>query len=119
MQSDIRELVEPSELEELRFMRLKPGRYRLLTLRQPWAWLVVFGGKDVENRSWTTEYRGPILIHAGKEMTRREYKQTHEYALRHDIEIQDVELTVTEMTRTAVQTVVARRRRREPRAEER
>lgn len=35
-----------------------------LTVRQPWAWAIVYGGKDVENRSWTTSYRGPIYIHA-------------------------------------------------------
>nr|WP_273544234.1 ASCH domain-containing protein [Luteimonas saliphila] len=33
---------------------------------QPWAWLIVHGPKDVENRDWRTGYRGPILIHAGK-----------------------------------------------------
>lgn len=68
------------DVEERAFRRLEPGRYRMLTLRQPWAWLVVFGGKDVENRSWEVSYRGPILIHAGKEMTRREYRAAHEYA---------------------------------------
>lgn len=39
---------------------------KCLTLRQPWAWAVVTGLKDVENRSWKTEYRGPLLIHAAK-----------------------------------------------------
>ena len=38
---------------------------RVLTIRQPWAWAIVHGGKDVENRSWSTKYRGPLLIHAG------------------------------------------------------
>ncbi len=37
-----------------------------LSLRQPWAWLVVSGHKDVENRVWRAAYRGPLLIHAGK-----------------------------------------------------
>jgi hypothetical protein len=35
-----------------------------LSLRQPWAWLVVNGYKDIENRSWRTTHRGPLLIHA-------------------------------------------------------
>ncbi len=39
---------------------------RALTIRQPWAWAVIYGGKDVENRRWRTAYRGPLLIHAGK-----------------------------------------------------
>jgi hypothetical protein len=38
---------------------------RVLTIRQPWAWAIIYGGKDVENRSWSTKYRGPLLIHAG------------------------------------------------------
>lgn len=37
-----------------------------LTLHRPWAALVFLAGKDVENRSWHTNYRGPLLIHAGK-----------------------------------------------------
>lgn len=36
-----------------------------LSIRQPWAWLVVNGFKDIENRSWPIRYRGPLLIHAG------------------------------------------------------
>ncbi len=39
---------------------------KALTLRPPWAWAVIYGGKDVENRRWRTAYRGPLLIHAGK-----------------------------------------------------
>lgn len=37
-----------------------------LSIRQPWATLIAHGFKDVENRTWSTDYRGPILIHAGK-----------------------------------------------------
>ena len=39
---------------------------RALSLRQPWAWLVVNGYKDIENRSWRTNHRGALLIHASK-----------------------------------------------------
>jgi hypothetical protein len=40
---------------------------RILTVRQPWAWAIIFGQKDVENRSRNIAgtYRGPFLIHAG------------------------------------------------------
>lgn len=41
---------------------------RALTLIQPWATLVIHHGKDVENRSWATDHRGPLLIHAGKKI---------------------------------------------------
>jgi len=38
---------------------------KALTLRPVWAWAVIFGGKNVENRAWKTDYRGPLIIHAG------------------------------------------------------
>jgi hypothetical protein len=38
---------------------------KCLSIRQPWAWLVCVGAKQVENRSWNTTYRGVIAIHAG------------------------------------------------------
>jgi hypothetical protein len=37
-----------------------------LSVRQPWAWLIVNGLKDIENRSRRTHHRGPLLIHASK-----------------------------------------------------
>lgn len=37
---------------------------RALTIRQPWATLIIAGIKDVENRSWSTRYRGPLAVHA-------------------------------------------------------
>ena len=38
--------------------------YQVLSLYPEWAWAIVFAGKDVENRSWRTSYRGTLLIHA-------------------------------------------------------
>jgi hypothetical protein len=38
---------------------------RALTVRQPWAWAIAHAGKTVENRSWSTSYRGLLAIHAG------------------------------------------------------
>lgn len=49
-----------------------------LSIRQPWAWLIAHGYKDVENRTWWTGYRGKFLIHAGKTMTRAEYMDCHD-----------------------------------------
>lgn len=45
---------------------------RALTIRQPWASLIAAGVKTIETRSWQTGYRGPLLIHAGKALYRRE-----------------------------------------------
>jgi hypothetical protein len=39
---------------------------KTLTVRQPWAYLIVNGHKDIENRTWSTAYRGPILIQSSK-----------------------------------------------------
>jgi len=41
---------------------------KILSIRQPWAWLIVAGHKDIENRKWYTNHRGPLLIHASKAM---------------------------------------------------
>ena len=38
----------------------------VLTVRQPFASLLVHGIKDVENRSWTPRHRGAMFIHAGR-----------------------------------------------------
>lgn len=47
---------------------------RALSIRQPWAWLIVNGYKDIENRVWSTRYVGPLVIHASKGMTKAEYE---------------------------------------------
>jgi hypothetical protein len=39
---------------------------KAITLQQPWASLIALGAKSVETRSWSTAYRGPLAIHAGK-----------------------------------------------------
>lgn len=37
-----------------------------ISIRAPWWWFILHGGKDIENRDWPTRFRGPVLIHAGK-----------------------------------------------------
>jgi len=49
---------------------------KALSVRQPWARLIVHGHKDIENRTWPTRFRGRVLVHAGKGMTRGEYDST-------------------------------------------
>ena len=36
---------------------------RAITIRQPHAGDILRNGKDVENRTWRTHHRGPLLIH--------------------------------------------------------
>lgn len=45
---------------------------KALSILQPWAWLIVNGYKPVENRTWATKFRGPLLIHAGKSWGREQ-----------------------------------------------
>ena len=51
-----------------------------LSIRQPWAWLILYAGKDIENRDWATSFRGRFLIHASKGMTRAEYASACDFA---------------------------------------
>lgn len=53
---------------------------KALSLRQPWAWLVVHAGKHIENRRWNTRFRGQFLIHAAKGMTVQEYADAVKFA---------------------------------------
>jgi activating signal cointegrator 1 len=39
---------------------------KALTICQPYAELIARGEKVIENRTWATDYRGPLAIHAGK-----------------------------------------------------
>ena len=54
---------------------------RALSIRQPWAWLIVNGHKDIENRDWSTSYRGQFLVHAGKAMSRSYYENVADYLI--------------------------------------
>ncbi|MBY4733953.1 ASCH domain-containing protein [Cupriavidus pauculus] len=58
---------------------IRPLPTKALSIRQPWAWLIVNGHKDIENRSWATRFRGPVLIHAAKSMTVAEHRAVQDY----------------------------------------
>lgn len=51
-----------------------------LSIRQPWAWLIMNAGKDIENRCWPTRFRGRVLIHASKGCTRAEWEDADLFA---------------------------------------
>lgn len=50
-------------------------KLKVLTLRQPWATLVAEGIKKYEFRSWKTNYRGKVLIHAGTGIDKDDMKK--------------------------------------------
>jgi hypothetical protein len=53
---------------------------RVLTVRPPWSWAIAEAGKDVENRTWSTRYRGPLAIHAGRSVDRSAFARVEELA---------------------------------------
>ena len=46
---------------------------KALSVRQPWAWAIIHGGKDIENRSRMMSHRGALAIHATKPASRDDY----------------------------------------------
>jgi hypothetical protein len=41
---------------------------KAVSIHQPWAHAILHLGKDVENRTWRTNHRGPLLVHASKSL---------------------------------------------------
>lgn len=54
---------------------------KALTIKEPWASLIVNGYKKYEFRSWKTNYRGKILIHAGLSHEKENIKKFECYNL--------------------------------------
>lgn len=52
---------------------------KVLTIKQPWATLIIDGKKCYEFRSWKTTYRGEILIHAGKNIDKEAMERLKKY----------------------------------------
>lgn len=48
---------------------------KALSIKQPWAWLIVNGIKDIENRTWKTKFRGKFLVHASKGVDVKRYNE--------------------------------------------
>lgn len=48
---------------------------KAITIKQPFASLIAAGIKEYEFRSWKTNYRGEILIHAGKSIDKEAMKK--------------------------------------------
>ena len=55
-----------------------------ISVRQPWAWALIHGGKDVENRTKAPQGTGNLIgrrfcIHASKGMTQAEYEHAADF----------------------------------------
>lgn len=90
----------PAEEYRRRVSRLP--KLKALSIRQPWAWLIIRPDlvgearnqarlksqiKDFENREWQPanpgrKFRGPFLVHAAKGCTRAEYLEACQFARR-------------------------------------
>ena len=69
---------------------------KVITLKQPWATLVAEGIKKYEFRSWKTNYRGKVLIHAGAGIDKKEMERFKDLNLKYpskriiaEVEIED------------------------------
>ena len=58
---------------------------KVLTIKQPWAELIVSGYKKYEFRSWKTNYRGKILIHAGMSLEKDMVNRFKDYNLEYKL----------------------------------
>lgn len=54
---------------------------KVITIKQPFASLIAEGLKEYEFRTWKTNYRGEILIHAGKGIDKKAMKKFEQYHL--------------------------------------
>ena len=54
-----------------------------ISIRQPWAWAIIHAGKGIENRDWSTRFRGPVCIHAAKGCTWEEWDDALYFMMGH------------------------------------
>lgn len=61
---------------------------KAISVRPIWAWLIINGFKDIENRTWRTKYRGAILIHASAKLSMTDYHNALHLIQSHGLGIQ-------------------------------
>lgn len=54
---------------------------KALSIKEPWAELIIDGYKKYEFRSWKTSYRGKILIHTSRSLEKEMLKRFKDYNL--------------------------------------
>src|SRR4051812_17728635 len=63
---------------------------KIIVVRQPWAWLIVNGFKDIENRTWRTRYRGPLLIQASATLpSTSDFEEIRRFVRRRGVQLPD------------------------------
>jgi hypothetical protein len=64
---------------------------KALTVKAPWAWAIIHAGKDVENRTWTTSYRGSMAIHASIGCARAYWVWARDWMAAIDVEMPELD----------------------------
>lgn len=54
---------------------------KAISIKQPWASLIVNGYKEYEFRSWNTKFRGKVYIHASKEVEKESLQRFEQLGL--------------------------------------
>lgn len=69
---------------------------KVITIKQPFASLIAEGFKHYEFRTWRTNYRGEILIHAGKSIDKKAMKKFQHLNLEYPIGCIIAKATITD-----------------------
>lgn len=83
----------PKELYNFGARNQKQRYMKVLSVRQPWAWLITIGCKTIENRTWQRKFRGRILVHASQakadQLDGWQDRVVREFCMKHNIVIPD------------------------------
>jgi hypothetical protein len=55
-----------------------------ISIRQPWAWAILYAGKDIENRSWILAklfMHNPNLLHTGKTVDEEGFRRLRKWGI--------------------------------------
>lgn len=61
--------------------KIRAGRIKALSIKQPYPHHIFHDGKDVENRDWATRGRGWVIVHAGVSKTELDMDNPREAAM--------------------------------------
>lgn len=66
---------------------------KVLSVRQPWAWLICneASPKNIENRTWTTKYRGPLLVQSSANCKPENYYDACKFAAQRGVRVPPIE----------------------------
>ena len=61
---------------------------KAITVKLPWAWLLIHSTKDIENRNWFSQHKGDTAIHCSKSIERAEYEAAKQFIQDNGLEVQ-------------------------------